>query len=356
MPVGSLHVIASREMGGAERWFARFVRALQRAGDPVRALVRTGSDLSRHHLDGIDTMSLPMRTVWDPISRGQVSRTAARCDAPIVQTYMGRASRLTRLSRTSGKIHVARLGGYYGLHAFRHAHAWVGNTQGLCDWMVHEGFPAARVFHIPNFAEPATIASARENAELRASIGLTDDWMLLHPARFVPVKGHAELLKAIARLPRTIAGRRARLVLLGDGPLRGRLEHQARGLDLGDRIVWAGWTQSPDRWFQAADLVIFPSREEETLGNVILEAWSHRRPLVATAFRGARELIRQGEDGIVVPCDDSEALTDAIVYALTDDALRSELAKHGAHRVAHEFTESAVVSRYRELYRALARA
>lgn len=355
MSIPSLHIIGSRDMGGAERWFVRFLRAMQRAGEPVQALVRSGGDLARHHLAGIDTAELPMRTVWDPLSRWQVSHYARKSRAPVVQTYMGRASRLTHLGRARGQAHVARLGGYYALHPFRHAHAWIGNTKGLCDWMVQGGLPASRVFHITNFADPARPVAAEEVAALRERIGATDgDWLLLHPGRFVKVKGHATLLDAFARLPQEVDGRRVRLILLGDGPLREALEAQARQLGIMERIVWAGWQQEPAPWFHLADMVVFPSRDEETLGNVVLEAWAYGKPLVATAFRGAREIARHGEDSWIVPCDDAAALAAGLSTMLGDAALRRALVEHGSRRVVADFGEAAIIARYQELYASLA--
>ena len=96
--IRSLHVIGSREMGGAERFYLRFLRAMQRAGEPVEALVRKDSDLARLHMAGIPAGELPMRTVWDPLSRWEVTRYVRRSKASVVQTYMGRATRLTRAS------------------------------------------------------------------------------------------------------------------------------------------------------------------------------------------------------------------------------------------------------------------
>ncbi len=349
MGIPSLHIIASRDMGGAERWFVRFLHAMQRAGEPVEALVRCRADLARHHLDAVPTRALPMRTVWDPLSRWEVGRHARSSRAPIVQTYMGRASRLTHLPPGRGQIHVARLGGYYPLHPFRHAHAWIGNTLGLCDWMVRGGLPAARVYHITNFADPAVPVAPESVAALREGLG-RDDWLLVHPARFVPVKGHATLLAAVARLPREIGGRRPRLVLLGDGPLREPLQAQARQLGIEEHVTWAGWQQEPAPWLHAADVVVFPSHDEETLGNVILEAWAYGKPLVASAFRGAREIVRHGEDAWIVPCEDAAALAVGIETVLGDAALRGDLVARGTRRVTEEFDEAAVIARYRGLY------
>ncbi len=341
-------------MGGAERWFVRFLRAMQRAGEPVEALVRSDSDLARHHLAGIPVAQLPMRTVWDPLSRWQVSRFARRSSARIVQTYMGRATRLTHLPRDPAKVHVARLGGYYKIHQYRHAHAWIGNTGALCDWMVHQGLPAKRVYHIDNFADVAIERDEAQVAALRARIGAQpSDWLMLHPARFVWFKGHTNLLAAFARLPGEIDGRRPRLILLGEGGLRPQLEEQAAQLGIGDRIVWAGWQQEPAQWYHLADMIVFPSLDAEPMGNVILEAWAYRKPLLATAFRGAREITEHGEDAWVVPCEDPEALARGMREMMRDEALRAHLVERGAHRAALEFGEAAIVGRYRALYREL---
>lgn len=137
--IPSLHVIGSKEMGGAERWFIRFLQAMRRHRQTVQAVVRADGQLARHPLDGIPVQTATMRTVWDPWSRHQLARLIRAHDAPIVQTYMGRASRLTRIEPGRGRVHVARLGGYYQLAPFRHAHAWIGNTRGLVAWTAAGG-------------------------------------------------------------------------------------------------------------------------------------------------------------------------------------------------------------------------
>ena len=81
----SLHLIGSNHMGGAERWFTRFLAAMLRQREDVEAAVRRGSELARHHMAGIPHRELPFRTVWDPLSRHAVSQLVAASDAAIVQ-------------------------------------------------------------------------------------------------------------------------------------------------------------------------------------------------------------------------------------------------------------------------------
>ena len=82
----------------------------------------------------VPQQTIPMRNGWDLLSVLKIRRLIRNTGPLIVQTYMGRATRLTRLPRDSAAIHVARLGGYFKIKGYyQHAHAWVGNTRGICD-------------------------------------------------------------------------------------------------------------------------------------------------------------------------------------------------------------------------------
>jgi glycosyltransferase involved in cell wall biosynthesis len=351
----SLQMVGSKALGGAERWFLRFGTALAERAVPAELAIRAGSQLDRGELPPLPAHRLPFLTVWDPISRGAVSRLIRKTSPDIVQTYMGRATRLAHLPLGRGPVHVARLGGYYQLHPYRQAHAWIGNTKGLCHWLINNGLPAERVFHIYNFVATPCPVSPDTLADLRAELGLRDDaWVLMAPGRFVPVKGHRYLLDAIARLPREIAGRPIHLLLLGEGPLEVHLREQALAVGIADRVVWAGWRTDPGPFYQLADLIVFPSLEEEALGNVILEAWSWSRPLVTSRFRGAREIARDQEDTWCVPCADGVGLARGIEEVLGDPELRSALAERGRRRVEAEFAPGPIIDRYLELYCLLA--
>ncbi|MBK1648819.1 glycosyltransferase [Rhabdochromatium marinum] len=351
----SLQLIGSQALGGAEHWFQRFARALAVESAPAVLGVRRGSALETLDYGGLPVERLPFLSVWDPLSRAAIRRQVRQHCPEIVQTYMGRATRLTRLSPVgnAGPVQIARLGGYYKLAPYRHAQAWIGNTRGLCDWMIAQGLPAARVHHIYNFAAPAQPHPPTAITALRQQLELGEAWVLVALGRLVPVKGHHYLLQALSRLPAQIEQRPWVLLLLGDGPLRAKLQQQALETGLMERLRWCGWQSDPGLYLQLADLVVFPSLEQETLGNVILEAWSWQRPLLSAQFRGARELLRPGEDALTVPCADAPALAAGIQHLLSDARLREHLVRAGAQRVAAEFSRTVIMRQYRELYRML---
>ena len=116
-------------------------------------------------------------------------------------------------------MHVARLGGFYKIDGYyRHAHAWVGNTRAITDYLVAQGLPADRVFHIGNFVPDPRRYSDAERSERRLGLRLPDEaWVLFALGRLIEKKGFQDLLAALARLPGEIAGRPWVMLIAGGG-------------------------------------------------------------------------------------------------------------------------------------------
>lgn len=353
----SWHVLGSRQFGGADQFYVRLIEALdQRDGHRAVAINRPGSPVAAALAGRAPQRHLPFANKWDRYTTWRLARWVRAERPDIVQTYMGRASRLTRVPRGLGAAHVCRLGGYYKIRGYyEHADAWVGNTRGVCDYLVREGLPAGAIFHIGNFVperEPPQDAAAR--AELRARHGLPDDALMLFTlGRFIDIKGFDDLLRALARLPASLHGRPVHLVIAGDGPLRDSLHALCSELGLDPRVHWIGWCEHPGPYFDLADAAVCPSRHE-TLGNVILEAWSYRKPVVATRTPGALELIEPDENGILVPVEDPQGLADGLRVALRADADESDRIAAAGEQVLHRcHSRDAVVEAYDDLYRTL---
>lgn len=354
MTCPSLHILGSPGLGGAERFFIRLVNGLAERQEGIGVAVRPKSPVTRFLHPGIAVHPVPMRNGWDVLSVFKIRALIRRIGCPVVQTYMGRATRLTRTPRDSGAVHIARLGGYYKIRGYyTHAHAWIGNTKGICDYLIRNGLPPRRVFYIPNFVDAPPPVPEETLKTLRSTWRIPQEaWVVFSLGRFVPKKGFTDLLSAFARLPRSIKGRPVILVVAGDGPHRDHVQRQSDSLRLGPHVRFVGWQDEPAPFYALSDVFVCPSRHEP-LGNVILEAWSHGVPVVSTETLGAVELVNPGENGILTPVSDPVAMARAIQNILEDEGLRRELGEAGRKMVTELYSQERVIGQYLDLYEKL---
>ncbi|HEX8643919.1 MAG TPA: glycosyltransferase [Allosphingosinicella sp.] len=153
-------------------------------------------------------------------------------------------------------------------------------------------------------------------------------------------KNHARLIRSF----RAVAARtRAKLMILGEGPLRTQLEALAAELGLADRIVFAGFTRDPWPYYASADLFALSS-DYEGYPLVLIEAMRSGLRIVSTDCEsGPAEILDRGKYGRLVPVEDEAALAAAIVAALAEphdpDRLRARAAALSGDRVAERYLE-----------------
>jgi glycosyltransferase involved in cell wall biosynthesis len=166
--------------------------------------------------------------------------------------------------------------------------------------------------------------------------------------RFEYQKGFDTLIRALTEVPG------ARLVLVGDGGERPRLEDLARDLDLAERIVWTGWRDDSRAFLPSFDVFALPSRFEG-FPLALLEALLARSAVVAADVGSVAEAVRDGETGLLVPPDDPRQLAAAIRRLLADAELRRQLGESGRELVLGRFTADHMTRAFEALYRVLVR-
>lgn len=177
---------------------------------------------------------------------------------------------------------------------------------------------------------------------------------LVSLGRLIERKGIDVLLASFARLlqrhPNVV------LTIAGDGPDRGALERQAEALGLGAAVRFVGWVPRDDvpALLNSATMLVLPSRAEG-FPIVALEAAQLARPVVASDVDGIPEVIAHGEAGLLVPCDDVGALTDAIASLLAAPEAARRMGEAARRRVLGEFAMEHVTDQYDALYRTLVR-
>lgn len=340
-----LQAIAGRKQGGAEAFFERLVGALRRVGVDQRVAIRRDDARSaRLRRAGIEPIELAFGGAFDFVTPFRL-RSAIRDYRPsVILTWMNRASAAMPSRRLAGDraVRVGRLGGYYDLKYYRGCDHLVGNTRDIVDYVQRQGWPAERAHYLPNFVT-AEKAPAVDRATLQTP---ADAVVVLALGRFHPNKAFAVLLDAMARVPR------ATLWLAGEGELRPQLEAQIARLDLASRVRLLGWRDDVPALLAASDVLVCPSRHEP-LGNVVIEGWAQDRPVIVAASAGPAALVEDGRTGMIVPVDDAASLAQAIEALVADPARRASLAAAGRTAYEAAFTESAVVRRYLDFFRAV---
>jgi glycosyltransferase involved in cell wall biosynthesis len=189
------------------------------------------------------------------------------------------------------------------------------------------GLDPARVQVVPNPAP--SVPELPSRAELRAQLGV-DGVVLAFAGRLTPQKRLELALHAVAE----VSG--VTLVVLGDGAERERLERVAAELGLGGRARFLGPGSREDvlRLFAAADAAILTSAWEN-LPHTLLEALAVGTPVIATRVGGIPEVVRDGENGLLVAPASPEALTKAVRRFVAEPELRARLAANAAASVAH---------------------
>ncbi len=164
---------------------------------------------------------------------------------------------------------------------------------------------------------------------------------ILTVGSFKPVKNHALLISAFARLRDWPD---ARLMLLGDGPLRAEITALVAAEGLSDRVLMPGFVRDPGPYYRSADLFVLSS-DYEGFGNVIVEALACGVPVVSTDCpSGPTEILEGGRHGRLVPVGNAAALAEAMRTALGAQHDRAAL-----QRRAGDFTVKRAADRYLSL-------
>src|SRR5215831_865701 len=218
------------------------------------------------------------------------------------------------------------------------------------------GIAPKRITQIYNGVDVERFAPARTPPAIRLPVGFEGDSRVRigSVGRIQPVKDHATLLRAVAGLVERRPELRpvARLVLVGDGPLREAISAQARTLGIAD-IVWLpGASDQVRELLQTFDVFVLPSLNEG-ISNTVLEAMASGLPVLASAVGGNVELVDDGVTGRLFRASDPQELATVLEHYLDDAGLRR---RHGAaarEAAERRFSLAAMIDNYAAVYERL---
>ena len=173
--------------------------------------------------------------------------------------------------------------------------------------------------------------------------------------RMMAVKDPVGLARAFVALRMREHSEHVRLMMIGDGPLRAATREVVRSAGLEQAAWMPGERHDVPALLRGMDCFVLPSLGEG-ISNTVLEAMATGLPVIATDVGGNRELVRDGDTGTLVPAGDPQALADAMLGIVRDDAAAQRAGTAGRARALAHFSLDVMVRRYRGLYDTLLRA
>lgn len=361
-----LHCISDSNVGGAGRLLLHFLRHVDRTvWEPSVALPRDsalipwiretdtriietdfGRDAS-HEVGGISGFRRLMRA-----EQPQIVHTHSSLDARIAAWQCGVKSRIytrhsvfepsRRLTTFPGKQIAGGMNNFLATRIIAVADAAAEN-------LTATGVNPKKITVILNGVDPLVPLRAEACAALRASLGIQpEDFVCGISARFVPYKGHMDLLEAARQV--CAARDHVKFLLMGSGPSYEETRRAAQEMGLDSSVIFTGFLPNVTDYYNVMDLSLNCSYGTEATSLALLEAMSLGIPTVATRFGGNPGVVQENVNGLLVPIRDPAAMAAAILRLCGDDALYQTL-RTGARRIFEEkFTAAAMTRQMEALY------
>ena len=358
-----LQVVLTLAPGGTERLVVELVKRLgAESAQAVCCLDVAGAWGQQLQLDGVPLTVIGRQPGFHPGLGSRIAAAAAAVHATVLHCHQytpfvyGALARLRRPGLRVVFTEHGRLSDAPPSSKRRMVNPWltraasriVSVSANLREHMVQEGFPAGRVEVVHNGIDPGPPPSIEDRARARQDLGVGHETIVIGTvARLDPVKDYGTLLAALAHP--SLAATDRRLVVIGDGPERQRLESRAKELGVADRATFLGHRDDARRWLAGVDIYV-NSSISEGVSLTILEAMAAGLPVVATEVGGTPEVVTP-ECGELVPARDAAAIAAAVARLAADSERRRVLGRQARERVARQFTIERMVNTYLDMYR-----
>jgi glycosyltransferase involved in cell wall biosynthesis len=359
-----LHVLNTLQTGGAEHLVLNLARAIDRKRFALAAVSLAGDGEIGEELRklGVSTFVLERRQGLDASLVPKLVSLIRRERAEVVHThnvapwlYAGIAGRLAG----AAVCHTEHSGLFREQRALRRAERALGliSKAVICDGddvrrqlVDEQGLSPRNVVTILNGVDTSLYGRQCDVEAQRRALGIPPGVPVVGTvARLQPVKDQASLLAAFARVAAELPN--AKLVLVGDGPVRAALESQSASPALAGRVIFLGRRSDIPDILPTFDVFALPSLSEG-LPLTLLEAMAAGLPCVATAVGAMPEAIVAERTGLLVPVGDVAALADTLLRLLRDPNLRREMGQAGQKRARELFDLKVMTRRYEDLYAA----
>jgi glycosyltransferase involved in cell wall biosynthesis len=361
-----LQISSAQSLGGGERHLADLANGLAIRGHEVHVALRPNSpligELEKIPKENIATLSL--RNALDAKSARDLSRLVRRKQIRIVHAHMARdyppaayAVRINGDARLVVTRHV--LFPLNRLHRITLAQASriIAVSQAGAVQLREDGIvPARKIDVVQNGIDGERFTRAQAKFSRQQFLRrweLPEDSLLIGTVgELTPLKGQEEFVEVAARVIKQYPS--AYFIIAGIGSSRESkyrllLEHQIKNLNLTERVRLLGWLEDIAQLYCGLDVFVSASHME-SFGLAIAEAMASSTAVVATETAGAREIIRPGETGLLVPVGDIDKLAEAVLMLLEEKETRLAMGAAAQHAVLVQFSLKRMIDETERIY------
>jgi glycosyltransferase involved in cell wall biosynthesis len=319
---------------------------------------------------GLAVTTVAERRRWDTKVFAQLKQVVATINPDILETRNVKSHFLLRLLGLQRKYPwVAWNHGYTDTSSLDRMYTWLDRwslrgayrvvtvCQPFADKIADFGVTRDRISILHNAVKPFVVPAGEEVQRVRRDLGLEDhEAMILSVGRLSYEKGHADLIRAAAKLAGMPGTSPFRVVIVGDGRERENLAKLAAHVGLEKSVSFTGFQRDTKPYYALATVVAVPSHSEGS-PNVVLEAMAAGLPIVANRVGGIPEILEDGVTGLMVEPRTPETMAKTIFQLLSNADLRSRLgsAARDSAESAHtpEAYRRALVGFYQETLRSV---
>ncbi len=356
-----LYVITDLQVGGVPLHVQRLATAMHELGHAVRvvSLARPGPVSDMIQQAGLEVASCHAKSTLSMGALWRLRREIAAFKPDIIHSFLFHANIACRFMAPLAfasprklicEIQTVEIERRRHLSVDRWTHRLcrmeIGNSPSVMEHLTRAaGLPRSKLLCVPGGIDVDRIAGAQAVGKTELGVAM-DHRLLLWIGRLDPVKGLDDLLAALTIINEEIP---AHLVIVGEGPDRGRVVKQIRHLGLEDTASLLGVRRDVPHILKACDVFVFPSLTEG-MPNALLEAMAAGCPIVCTDVPGNRDLIVNGETGVCVPPGNPEALAAGVLKLLKNNELAGKMGARACEVARTSYNHDLMVDRYLEVY------
>ena len=362
-----LFLLLSLEVGGTEKHLLNLISNLNKKkfNPVICCLYNLGEigELFLNNKEGISVYHNVMKSKWDISGLGKIRRILRNekidilymMNSPITLFYgiicakmVGVNACITRMT-TTNPTHNPKTRKIANLLLSPFLSKVIAQAYSHEKYLIeNEGFNPEKIYVIYNGVDLGLIDKARDNEIIRESLGIPLNCSVIGiVGRLAPEKCHNVFLHAARKIIKIHPS--SLLLIVGDGKERQTLEELTSKLAIQSNVLFLGSRKDVIEVVSTFDMAVLTSNRE-AFSNVILEYMASSKPVVTTNVSGVAEQVMDKETGYIVPCENPDALADAILHLLNNKSISIKMGKTGRIKVEKEFTLQKMVGKYESLF------